>query len=111
MHVARFLPASTLRAFSLMGGRIRQLFGETPFLFFGVVLGVALLFRVGVGGAREAAQPDPVAPTFVSTQPEPGLAPTSTAEVGAAARVQPIGTPARVPPKTRGHGRRPPLRP
>lgn len=108
-----------------MGGRIRQLFGETPFLFFGVVLGVALLFRVGVGGAREAAQPDPAAPTFVSTQPEPGLAPTpsapatptaspgttSTAEVGAAARVQPIGTPARVPPKTRGHGRRPPLRP
>ena len=98
-----------------MGGRIRQLFRGTPFLFFGVVLGVAILFRVGVGVgvgvAREAAQPDPVAPTFVSTQPEPGLAPTPSAEVGAAARVQPIGTPARVPPKTRGHGRRPPLRP
>ncbi len=102
-----------------IGGKIRQLFGETPFLFFGVVLGVALLFRVGVGVAREAARPDVVAPTFVSTQPEPGLAvtataapsaspsTTSTAEVGAAARVQPIGTPARVPPRTRGHGRRP----
>jgi hypothetical protein len=107
----------------MMGGRIRQIFGETPFLFFGVVLGVAILFRVGVGVARESAKPDVVAPTFVSTQPEPGLAPaatasastaptgapstTTTAEVGAAARVQPIGTPVRVPPKTRGHGRRP----
>ena len=101
----------------MMGGRIRQVFGETPFLFFGVVIAVAVVFRIGVGVAREAARPDVQAPIFVSTQPEPGLsasAPsTSTsaaAEVGAAARVQPIGTPVQVPPKTRGHGRRP-LRP
>ncbi len=104
----------------MMGGRIRQVFGETPFLFFGVVIGLAVLFRVGVGVARESARPDVVAPTFISTSPEPGLSatpaststPSATAtptagEVGAAARVQPIGTPVRVPPKTRGHGRRP----
>ncbi len=105
----------------MMGGRIRQVFGETPFLFFGVVIGVAVLFRVGVGVARESARPDVVAPTFISTSPEPGLSASTpntpntststststTGEVGAAARVQPIGTPVRVPPKTRGHGRRP----
>lgn len=99
----------------MMGGRIRQVFGETPFLFFGVVIGLAVLFRVGVGVARESARPDVVAPTFISTSPEPGLSATppetprtsTTGEVGAAARVQPIGTPVRVPPKTRGHGRRP----
>ncbi|HSO34182.1 MAG TPA: hypothetical protein VLT33_16720 [Labilithrix sp.] len=118
MHVARFLPAAILRAFSIMGLRVRHLFGETPFLFFGVVLGVALLFRVGVGLARDAATPAAVAPTFVTTGPEPGLAAAAapspsttstpaTAEVGAAAKVQPIGSPVRVPPKPRGHGRRP----
>ena len=100
----------------MMGGRIRHVFGETPFLFFGVVIGLAVLFRLGVGVARESARPDVVAPVFVSTSPEPGLsampspsAPsTSTSgEVGAIGRVQPIGTPVQVPPKTRGHGRRP----
>ena len=119
MHVARFLPAAILRAFSIMGSRVRHVFGETPFLFFGVVLGVAVIFRVGVGVAHDAAAPPVVAPTFVTTAPEPGVpsaasttAPTSTsttAEVGAAAKVQPLGSPARLPPKPRGHGRRTPV--
>lgn len=110
--------------------RLRAVFGEAPFLFFGVVVGVALAFRVGAGWAREAAAPPVVAPTFVVTGPEPGLAsgfvpperpagagtstsprvpPSTTAEVGAAAKVQPIGLPSppRVAPRPRGHGRRP----
>lgn len=104
----------------MMGGRIRQVFGETPFLFFGVVIGLAVIFRVGVGVARESARPEVVAPVFVSTSPEPGLSAmpsatpsastpsaSTTGEVGAVGRVQPIGTPVQVPPRTRGHGRRP----
>ena len=97
----------------MLGGRVREIFAETPLLFFGVVLGVAILFRVGVGVAHEATQPDVVAPTFVSTQPEPGVArsaapapsASTTAEVGTARRLQPSGSP--VPPKTRAHGRTP----
>lgn len=112
-----------------MGARFLAIFADTPLLFFGVVIGVALVFRLGVGVAREAARPDVVAPTFVTgAEPRPaasggiglhadpsasGVAPssaTSAAEVGAAAKVQPLGmpSPARVAPRPRGHGWRPP---
>jgi len=108
-----------------MGARFLAIFGDAPILFFGVVIGVALIFRVGVGVARDAATPDVVAPTFTTTTAEQGVTqpvadpearPTPTpipsaaavkGEVGAAAKVQPIGAPARVAPKPRGHGRRP----
>jgi hypothetical protein len=105
-----------------MKTRLLAVFADTPIVFFAVVIGVALTFRVAVGAVRDAAVPEPVAPTFATgpivTGPEPGLAsasasasaplPAATAEVGAAAKVQPIGTPtpARVSPKPRGHGRR-----
>ena len=114
-----------------MKTRLLAVFADTPLVFFAVVIGVALTFRVAVGAVRDAAIPEPVAPTFATgplvTRPEPGLASASgsgststsasvtppraaaTAEVGAAAKVQPIGTPtpARVSPKPGGHGRRP----
>jgi hypothetical protein len=106
-----------------MKTRLLAIFADAPIVFFAVVIGVALTFRVAVGAVRDAAVPvpEPVAPTFATgpivTGPEPGLAGASatpsaplaaaTAEVGAAAKVQPIGapSPARVPPKPRGHGR------
>ena len=99
-----------------MKTRLLAVFADTPIVFFAVVIGVALTFRVAVGAVRDAAIPEPVAPPFATgplvTRPEPGLAPlpaAATAEVGAAAKVQPIGTPtpARVSPKPRGHGRQP----
>ena len=119
-----------------MGGRFLAVFADTPVLFFAVVIGVALTFRVAVGVARDAATPDVVAPTFVTgaepsngvTQPvaDPDSKPSASAsasgngsaevspraEVGAAAKVQPIGrpAPAHVAPKPRGHGRRAPTR-
>ncbi len=37
--------------------RLVHVFSETPVLFFGVVIGVAVVFRIGVGVAREAATP------------------------------------------------------
>lgn len=99
-----------------MKTRLVAVFADTPIMFFAVVIGVALTFRVAVGAVRDAAIPEPVAPTFATgplvTRPEPSVTPLPaavTAEVGAAAKVQPIGTPtpARVSPKPRGHGRRP----
>lgn len=106
-----------------MKTRLLAVFADAPIVFFAVVIGVALTFRIAIGAVRDAAVPEPVAPTFATgpivTGPEPGLAsastasatplPAATAEVGAAAKVQPIGMPppARVPPKPRGHGRRP----
>ena len=114
MHVATLLPAAIRRAFQLMKARIFAVFADTPFVFFAVVIGVALTFRLGVGVVRDATKPPVVAPSF-ATGPEPGLAeaepaaPTPSVEVGAAARVQPFGAPApaRVTPKPRGHGRKP----
>jgi hypothetical protein len=115
-----FLPAAIRRAFQIMRARIVAVFADTPFVFFAVVIGVALTFRIGVGVVRDANAPPVVAPTF-ATGPEPGLAEPRAAssapvpvaapsvEVGAAARVQPFGTPppARVAPKPRGQGRKP----
>lgn len=101
--------------------RLRHVFGDAPVLFFAVVTGVAFTFRVGVGLARDASMPPVVAQTFTSAPaiasgivaPERPAAspvpPGTTAVVGAAAKVQPLGTPspARVAPKPRGHGPRP----
>lgn len=117
-----------------MGRRFVATFRDAPVVFFGVVIGVALIFRLGVGSAREAMRADDVATTF-ATSTAPGSASASAsagskpsfnadpdakplsdarnAEIGAAGRVQPIGSdprapsPARVAPKPRGHGRRP----
>ena len=104
---------------------MKAVFADAPILFFAVVIGVALTFRVAVGAVRDAAQPEAVAPTFATTAasapivtgPEPGLpsgtatvtgsASTTTtaevAEVGAAAKVQPIGS----HPRPRGKARKP----
>jgi hypothetical protein len=119
VHVAMLLPAAIRRAFQIMKVRVLGVFAETPVLFFGVVIGVAVVFRLGVGVVREARTPPVVVPTF-ATGPEPGLAATTTAtatatavpsvEVGAAARVQPFGSPqpARVAPRPAPrHGRKP----
>jgi hypothetical protein len=104
-----------------MKTRFLALFADAPIVFFAVVIGVALTFRIAVGAVRDAAHPEPVAPTFATdaplvTGPEPGLASgtasvtgAGAAEVGAAAKIQPIGTPTpgRLAPKPRGHGARP----
>ena len=111
---------------------MKAVLADAPIVFFAVVIGVALTFRVAVGAVRDAAQPEPVAPTFATTGssastassapivpivsgPEPGLASgtasatggartTTTAEVaeiGAAAKVQPLGSPPKPPRKSR----------
>jgi hypothetical protein len=115
------LPASIRRAFQLMKTRAFAVFADTPLLFFAVVIGVALTFRITVGVVRDARAVPVVVPSF-ATGPEPGLVeadtkaaaakaatPVPSVEVGAAAKVQPFGTPApaRVAPKPRGHGRKP----
>lgn len=110
-----------------MGQRLVALFADAPLVFFGVVIGVAIVFRLGVGATRAAAEPEVVAPTFATgidpragasadaaLHADPSVGPAPTAEVGAAARVQPLGAsppppaPARVAPRQRrGHTRRP----
>jgi hypothetical protein len=69
-----------------MKTRFLAIFADAPVVFFAVVIGVALTFRFAVGAVRDAAVPEPVAPTFATgpiatgpivTGPEPGLASTS----------------------------------
>ena len=108
----------------MMKTRVFAVFADTPIVFFAVVIGVALTFRITVGVVRDARAVPVVVPTF-ATGSEPGLAetkvdaaaqvtatPAPSVEVGAAAKVQPFGTPApaRVAPKPRGHGRKPNIR-
>lgn len=102
----------------MMKTRVCAVFADAPIVFFAVVVGVALTFRIIVGDARAVPV---VVPTF-ATGSEHGLAetkvdaaaqvtatPAPSVEVGAAVKVQPFGTPApaRVAPKPRGHGRKP----
>jgi hypothetical protein len=89
-----------------MARRGRRIGGDMPVLFFSVVLGVALTFRVAVGWAR--AERPPIAPTFVTTAPEPGLAllPTPPATRAAAEVPVVVPLPGRGAPRPRG--RRPP---
>ena len=72
VHVTMLLPSAIRRAFQIMKARAFGVFAETPVTFFAVVIGLAVVFRLGVGVVREAKTPPVVAPTFV-TGPEPGL--------------------------------------
>lgn len=102
----------------MMGWRVRDMFAGTPYLFFAVVIGVAVFFRLGIGVLRANTTPEPEVPVFASTEPAPAasakndIAPandapspavtsTTTAKPGAPA-------PARGTPRPRGHGRRTP---
>jgi hypothetical protein len=125
--VARFLPASIRRAFRLMWQRVASLMADAPVVFFAVVIGVALTFRITVGWVRDAATPPDAAPTFATgasasaaaktdgpaaraePRPTPSATTTLDAEVGAAASVQPLGSPrpAWTAPRPRPRGRRP----
>lgn len=102
----------------MMGLRVRDTFAGTPYLFFGVVLGVAVLFRLGIGVLKSSTTPEPEVPVFASTEPAtsaPGkndIAPANDAPapaLTATATSKPGGPgPARNAPRPRGHGRRSP---
>ena len=83
-----------------MKARAFAVFADAPILFFAVVIGVALTFRVAVGVVRDAKTPPVVAPTFV-TGPEPGLeaGPRAAASRARAVRVDRVD---RVRPVSRG---------
>jgi hypothetical protein len=105
---------------------------DLPLVFFGVVLGVALIFRLGVGLARETVATAGPIPTATSREvtrgaelqadpraggplpDRPEAAAGAAADVGGTARVQAAralptlpGAPVRIPPRPRGHGHRP----
>lgn len=108
MFVLRLFPASIRRAFSLIGLRVRGLFADTPFFFFGVVLSLAVIFRAGAAVYR-AAEPEAVpaselAPAAAAPAPVESTPVVSTSTPSR--EPEPVGAPARVAPKTRGHGRR-----
>lgn len=109
-----------------MRHRIAAFFGDAPLLFIGIVLGIAVVFRVGLDAVRpasaepasetaEAAAPAavheaPRAPTAPASPPappagEPGAERTSaSASAPADARRSTRGAPHRRKPRT--HGRR-----
>jgi len=77
----------------------RRAVADAPILFIGIVIGVALLFRVAVGAAREATSPPVEAPTFTTTSsssPEatatPATAAASTSSPASAAAAAATGT-------------------
>ena len=116
MLLLRLFPASIRRAFSLIGFRLRGRVEGTPLFFFGVVLSLAVVFRAGVGLYRDAIAAEAAnAKIEVSPLPSPELAQAAETPVVAdsastpastSTSREPIGAPARVAPKTRGHGRR-----
>jgi len=66
VRVHDLLPAGVPLGFVRARYRIARLFSEAPLLFLGVVIGVALVFRVGIGAIRTASadeEPPPQATT------------------------------------------------
>lgn len=55
VRVHDLLPAGVPLGFVRARYRIARLFSEAPLLFLGVVIGVALVFRVGIGAIRTAS--------------------------------------------------------
>ena len=112
----------------MMGGRVRNTFADTPYLFFVVVIGVALTFRLGIGALRSSSTAEPEAPVFASTEaatapsarsgnaiapandsPTAGSSPSTNAGTNAVTNTAAGGpSPARTTPRPRGHGRRTP---
>jgi hypothetical protein len=101
------------RALSALRHRVVAALGETPLVFFAVVVGVALLFKVGVGLVKgESATPEPVAissaagatpKTPVSFQPDPAAQPLGTSTTSAGAGATPIATATATPPRHHRH--------
>jgi hypothetical protein len=103
----RILPAGVPRGLSRLRLRIGHFFGEAPILFIGLVVGIAVVFRLGLGVvkpsvAEEEPAPAPLNPV-VHTQPR-AFAPAATTTVaGATAEPDPTKVP-RLKPRT--HGKR-----
>ncbi|MBX3190928.1 MAG: hypothetical protein KF819_28290 [Labilithrix sp.] len=67
MHVGRILPPPIRRVFALAGAKIVETLRDAPYVFFAVVIGVALSFRVAIGWVKGASSPQDEAPTFTTT--------------------------------------------
>jgi len=67
--VQRLVPPPIRRSFALLRSKVRGTFADTPVLFFAVVIGVALTFRVAIGWARDAQVAPAAAPTFTTAAP------------------------------------------
>lgn len=52
MELSDLVPAGVPRGLARLGWRIRRILSEGPLLFLGVVLGIALLFRVVIAWAK-----------------------------------------------------------
>jgi hypothetical protein len=113
----RHVPLAIRRAIGMMGWRLRDTFAGTPYVFFAVVIGVAVFFRLGIGVLRSSTTPEPEVPVFASTEPAPtaaaknDIAPANDAPAPAvtSTTAKPGSpAPARGTPRPRGHGRRGP---
>ncbi len=65
MELSDLVPARVPRGLARLGWRIRRIVSDGPFLFLGVVLGIALIFRVALGWAKPP--PDERDPTVPRT--------------------------------------------
>jgi hypothetical protein len=123
VRASNLLPAGVVVRLNRTRRRIAAALEGVPLLFVGIVLGVTLLFRLGIGALRPALpdaaaaapkvapheRPAPAATPALDLRPEPGV---ETARTAAAAAVRPFSKPApRARPaaprrKPRTHGRR-----
>jgi len=96
------LPAGLPRSFIRMRHRIAAFLGEAPILFVGVVLGVAVLFRLAIDVVRPAsadAEPETPAPSGAALHEPPRIA---AAEGSAQRSSPPPAAPTATSPSTRG---------
>lgn len=99
MHPSRLYPPAAARALSRTFARLKGVFSDTPILFFAVVVGVALTFRVAVGWARSTPPAEVQAPHFTTTpradapNAEEGATPPAAAPRDSAPLARPTAAP------------------
>lgn len=110
MSLSRFVPPPLLRSAK---NRLSALFSSTPLLFLGVVIGVAVLFRLGIGLVKSSTEPEATAPLFTTTA-SPSSVAAAARSTGENAGTQPVKLnadpaamplPVEPPAKGKKHGR------
>lgn len=83
------MPSGVFRVAGWIRVRLSAVLADAPLLFFGVVIGVAVLFKVAIGWAKGDAQPEPGAPAVLAAphqRAKPVIAVSGDTAIAPAAR-------------------------
>jgi hypothetical protein len=70
VQLPRFVLPLNYRALSIARHRVAGVFSQAPLLFFAVVIGVAVMFKIGIGWMQSGVTAEPETPSVAKTSHE-----------------------------------------